>query len=719
MENLAEWSWADDVVFACGCGVYFAARRWRWLDAEANPELAEAVRGRGPVVGECPACGRSADAHVDWLELHPAVERARLWLGPQQRAEVIELLRGHLERVGARPNFARGWLLRPEIEFITPAEGEAQQQITRDTAVVPTPVPPEPSGPAWNPPPAADEILWAANGEVDMIDGEVVVRLQVDEATVRVWSEATIEARPINLRDLGYPLLGVRLVGVYLGEKAVIDGFIDVGDVEAHEIFGRLAEQFRLTLVIHGPRGTTALRREVASPGLERNAALCLESASSLLASGDFGPSAYLDALRTLQGLSASERLRPAGVEMHAGDHRTLATAAAAWAALDHLDQASGRDNLTHLLEIDGLPLNEYEAIRRTVLSAAVEFGLTPPSRFWRRILVPEVGPDAAAIVARLAKTRASGRGGELSPEATVENWFRMRDLADRKRVAHPPELRQALADDRGPKRPLGRRRSQQPPMVASGEIGDSSPASSSPVPPAPPRSPNRLAKATEILEGVPTMDQLASVIKSMEDFDADEILALLPALSELGPSVTPMMIERLRSPRREVRQSAVILLGLARDGRAIDPLCDALLAEETNVWRDIARALGNLGPRVIGPLCEVVRRVDPQRRDTMANRVARALAEVVLSDGDARGGPGRHAVEALVDVQDPAIASAATHALATLTDVSSAGEEIRGERPLAEDTAVRGFARRAYEAITTPELDILIEDDLEVEEVG
>jgi hypothetical protein len=31
----------------------------------------------------------------------------------------------------------------------------------------------------------------------------------------------------------------------------------------------------------------------------------------------------------------------------------------------------------------------------------------------------------------------------------------------------------------------------------------------------------------------------------------------------------------------------------------------------------------------------------------------------------------------------------------------------MRGEIPLHEDTAVRGFARRAYEAIMVPELEV------------
>lgn len=710
MKNLAEWSWAEDVVYACECGETFAVHRWRWVDAEAEPELAQLVRSNGTIVGECPKCKTVAVGQGSWLELRPSAEEATIILGPHQRGDVIEELREHLRRVASRPTLARSWILQPVVAF----DGGA---VTRDTAKELPPVGPAPVS-GWTPAPAASEIEWAANGELDFIEGVVMVRLNLGEATVRVWSEATIEAHPLVLRGFGYPLVGVRLVATYLGERAVIDGLIDVGDVEAHEIFARLSQNFHLTLAIHGQRGKEALTRDIDAPGLERNAALCLESASGLLAGGGFDDT-FLDACAVLAELGVRERLESAPVAMEVGSHRNLRTAEAAWAALEHLDRASSRENLTRLLEVDGLPLGEYEEIRRSVLAAAVEFGLTPASRFWRRILIREVGPSPEAIVARLARTRARERGGPLPEEAALENWYRMKELADRKRVPYPKELTEHLPKE-GAKssRPLGRRRSQQPPMVASGVIGETVVAATPAPPTPPPHRRSRLAKATDTLEGMPTSEEIKGVIRSMESFDADEILALLPALAELGSSITPAMVERLGSERREIRQSAAILLGLARDGRAIEQLCRGLLSEETNVWRDIARALGNFGPRAVGPLCDLIKRVGAGRRDYAANRVARALAEVVLSDGDTRAGPGRHAVEALVDIHDPAIASAATHALATLKDVNSAGEEIRGERPLVEDTAVRGFARRAYEAITTPELDILVEDDFEFEEV-
>jgi hypothetical protein len=85
-------------------------------------------------------------------------------------------------------------------------------------------------------------------------------------------------------------------------------------------------------------------------------------------------------------------------------------------------------------------------------------------------------------------------------------------------------------------------------------------------------------------------------------------------------------------------------------------------------------------------------------------------MAEVVIAEG----GPDsitRDSLETLAQSTETEVALAANHALATLHEVSLAGAQVRGERSLSDVTQIRGFARRAYEAITVPELDILDEE--------
>lgn len=206
------------------------------------------------------------------------------------------------------------------------------------------------------------------------------------------------------------------------------------------------------------------------------------------------------------------------------------------------------------------------------------------------------------------------------------------------------------------------------------------------------------------------TTGSAGEAIALMPDLGEEELLALMPGLAELGTLIVPDLLNLLSSSRREVRQTAVILLGLARDRRALDPLANLLGQETSAVWIDAARALGNSGPRVVGSLCGLLRGTTGERRDMLTTRVARALAELVLSDGDAPGGAGRVAVENLLEVADTAVSSAARRALGTLGDVRGDG---RGGT--AEERELREFSVRALEAINAPELDA----DGAIEEVG
>ncbi len=115
--SVDEWTWSAQVAYACACGAYGSVTRWRWVDAEANPELAKRLREAGPLEGNCRACQRPAEGGGAWLELSPGQEQATLVLGAQQRGELLEVLQGHLEQLRTRPGQVRHWLLQPRVTF--------------------------------------------------------------------------------------------------------------------------------------------------------------------------------------------------------------------------------------------------------------------------------------------------------------------------------------------------------------------------------------------------------------------------------------------------------------------------------------------------------------------------------------------------------------------------------------------------------------------------
>lgn len=847
MENSGDdWSWPAEVAFACGCGAYSPVTRWRWVDADRRPELARRLREAGPYDGVCAACARPVDGAGAWLEVSPSASQATLVLAGHQRGELLDVLKAHLGHLQERPARVRPWLISPRVVF----------GATRQAAAVPVEIQepgtgiPRPVGQRnWGSGPLLGaDVERAVVADLTLVDGVVTAVAVLDEATRKLWGSAALQARPVLLRGLGYPLLGVRLVASYLGEVAVIDALVDIGEAKASEVFVKLSQAFRLQLQIRGDAGQASTVREIDAEPLRRNAQMCLESAQGQLGTGEFPPDAYRTARDALGRMPAKQRLEPARASLAEGAYRHLVGPAETWQALERLDHASKKDNLARLLEVDGLPVPEYESIRKAVLAASLEFGLVAPARFWRRILGSDLVQDAPAWIHKLVGQRAAwiARGDDLTPEQAEQAWRGIFDLCTHHDLTPPPEVQKALGlgkrgdtnkvetrDTRSPSGPAPARApaSQRPapttvrpaataastgsypvvapvsrpptpaaparagtgsyPVVAAAEPQRRSPSDSYPavgkVAPEPPRSSasasgsypavnaSRTSVSTETQRTAPATGSFPTVggapptrprrsdqppistsgeirgesspeartgprpaatvrlggdlklrlnramaalqtgsageaITLLPECGEDELLALMPGLAELGTLIVPDLLNLLSSSRREVRQSAVILLGLARDRRALDPLATLLGQETSAVWVDAARALGNSGPRVVGPLCGLLRGATGERRDLLVPRVARALAELIHVDGDAPGGAGRVAVESLLEVADQAVSSAARRALGTLADVKGDG---RGGG--LEERELREFSARALEAINAPELDA----DGAIEEVG
>jgi hypothetical protein len=769
--KVAGVSWAVEVTYACRCGVHYRVTRWRWVDAEAMPEEAERTRHEGPLRGRCPSCGAPASAATDWLELEPSRQRCVLMLAGSQRHRLVELLQEHLANVSARVGpelpVAEPWLLRPLWRFedeggitavreVTPvaagAEAEADPDADEDTARRRAPVRAPvrasansgvPQVVGTNPWPAAPPVSAAAAdthvatltmdrtpAATDEGDDELVtISLELDAAGRALWGQAALQVRPIHLRGHGYPLIGVRLVASYLGRMSLIDGIIDVGSNDAGELFASLSRRFRVQLVLHGD-GTTVIRREVSARDLERNAALCLESARALLARSEYPREAYIQALEQLRSTPLEDRLRGAAQTLVGGSYRHLISPRETWVALEHLEAASDKRNLAHLLEVDGLSVDEYESIRRRVLVASVEHGLCAPRRFWRRVIASGLVDDFDDYAVKLSRARAEADqdGDDLDTEQRAAAWSRIAELCDLKQLEYPVELGRKLGIETADRpRRRGRAESSDRSARARGNDPNRSRSAAGEIQARPTRPSGgsmreqlrepelRLRVATAALARGGSPEAVDAVFDALEHFDEEELLAIMPSLAELGTQAVPGLHAKLESSRPQIRQAAAILLGIAHDASSIVPLLRLLTREESRVWFDVARAIGCLGTTALDRLCALARQSArgeqfPIEHRELLSRIGRAMAEVVTAEG----GPdsiARDAVEALSQSSESDIAYAAGRALATLHEVSVAGAQVRGERTLPDITQLRGFARRAYEAILVPELDILDEE--------
>jgi len=735
-------TWPDSAAYACHCGTMFAVMYWRWVDAAARPDLDARVQQDGPFEGTCPDCGAHARCAGTWLRVDARAREATLQVAEAQRGSLLRLLREHLDAVESRSHAVRPWMLQPTPVFydlseataggfrpasVVPARsGELVVEIA-EPAPEPTPRPtPQLVAEAEGVPPGVPQligsdtrtpgtfrppVLGAYVGGLSIEDEVVLATATVDASERDKWEHAHLQARPVLLREHGYPVLGVRTVASFLGQKAVIDAVVDPGEPSSADIFRLLSQRFVYTLRVTTSDGQV-VEREATAKALEPNAALCLESARTVLASEQLPPERYRQACSALALLEVGARLAPPPETIASGAYQHIIGAAEATAALDHLDRVSTKASLARLLEVEGLPMAEYDALRRRVLQGSLDHGLVAPRRFWRRVVASGLVPDFGAYAAKLCEARAAfeGEEGDLEPDAARAAWEAIGELCSRKDIPFPPQLRTAL----GVSEFVGEPEHAAAPVAGgAGDPGDS-------VPPPPPSGVEpaltvpgqRLKIAAEVLQGK-RAGELSDVFAALDQFDDDELLALLPDLNDMGPQVVPHLVEWLDSPRRELRQAAAILLGLAQDPTALEPLAERLIAEETSMWADVARALGSFGPTALRRLCQVLR-VDgagPGQQDPRAvERVARGLAEVALSDGDIGPGdpsPGHDAVAALADAGDPRVRAAARHALATLQAVSESSAAVRGEAPLPENTQVRGFSRRAYEAIMVPEVEV------------
>jgi hypothetical protein len=708
------------------CGTTYRVDRQRWVDRDAQPELHARILIDGPLSGSCPICEAPALGRLSWLEVAPSEERATLVLGAHQRAEVVDALQSHLRTVAAREATTPGWLLQPAWRFERSATHASVSE-------APPPSPPAgykakaspargPGGPPAKPlkarPSAArrpgvptavgqrgSDVRTAPSQdayvcELEAPGGEPTVEIVLDEAGRQMWGRAALSVRPIHLRDFNYPLVGVRLSASYLGQTAVIDAIVDVAEEAANEVFARLSASLSVRLNLRSEHGSTPVSRDVSADDLGRNAALCLESARGVLATEEFPAEAFERATTALSDLSAEQRQRAAVHPLARGDFLHLLTPRESWAALEALEAASDKPNLAHLLERDGLPVGEFEAIRKRVLAGALEHGLCVPRRFWRRIIASGLCEDAADYAHRLAARRAAWEESDddLDEQQQQRAWENIRELCKRRDLAFPEELMAALGIEEPPRRPA---RAGNASSSAAGEIQVSVERTPTPRP----KKRVSLDPMIELRGEVGGLGNkgdsvpLPEVISAIETANDAELLSLSLPLHEAGSQAIPALIGLLSAGRPEIRQMAAILLGLSPDGTAIRPLVARLYAEDTKAWRDVARALGRMGPRALGSISGHLR-VQPAPRpgDQNVLRASMAMAQICFSDGGSS--MAQDAVEALADASDTGVARAAKRAVATLHEVKVANDQVMGSRAMPDVTQVRAFSRRVYDAL-------------------
>ncbi len=491
-----------------------------------------------------------------------------------------------------------------------------------------------------------------------------------------------------------YPLLTLAMgtTQSFVGEAGSAEPYcfhIDAGSDVERRVVEALAREFAFALELYDAEYTLVRRRNVSGVFAE-NARVALAAALVHLAGippqdRSFSRAVLAHSAPTYDRFA---RNHPARREFRDDWLQQLESPSDVARALGIARRFSAPDSEDYLLFLRGYPLSLWHARRRAVLARAIAMGL------W-------VGPDLAniAVSENLALSRrdlalslqrsfahlvADSSAHDLPDALVHENWSALREALTGMGLDPGDALAprtEPIASDR-----VAEASGTIAPVVRSGGNGE-----------------RRQGQALiQLLEGKET--RLAAALELAERAEAWALGPLFEAIRRmtrgeagraLGASVkfgkpgVPFLLATLASRKGYLRQGAALALAVLKEEEGIEAICDLLVQEPTEIWREIARALGEAGPSAVMSLAS---RLADQPAD-VRERVAWALAHIA-----ARGTRGP--VETLARGRDAVAASVARRAMELVELAQSDDIAVRGPTSPRDQTVNRAFSRRFFEAL-------------------
>jgi hypothetical protein len=248
-----------------------------------------------------------------------------------------------------------------------------------------------------------------------------------------------------------------------------------------------------------------------------------------------------------------------------------------------------------YLVTVRGFPLARWTAMRRAVLARAIACGL------W-------MGPDLAqiAIAAGLARSPA--------------------DLGMRLDQGFTALLADAAANDLDPDAIEDNRAALAQEASALGLTGgggvvasDGDAFASGTIAPRPQKPTLERAAIAELIallddrarrldaaiELCARRDPAAirPVMAAVRRMSRAEAVRVLGSMVKFGPAAAPALTAGLASSKAFLRHGCALALALLRTDEGTEAVIDLLLSEPTEIWREIARAIGQVGPPALMPL--------------------------------------------------------------------------------------------------------------------
>jgi HEAT repeat protein len=567
-----------------------------------------------------------------------------------------------------------------------------------------------------------------------------------------VASDAGPRVRVGLYRLPSYPLI---VIGVGPGDPDDDGGeptplFFDVARADDQQALGLLAASFHVIIEAFDDAGEPLGRREVIAP-LAANVRAAVTLAEEHLAQIPSARRSFDVAMSAFRapGFDRWGRRDPRLDEDSFG---VLPTPAAAQKALGVVAGWSEPSNEDYLLLVRSFPVEWWRRLRSRVIHRGVELGLVLPGLLMENAVAEGEYRSRKEIVGRTLAGFAdlvAGRSApnDLEPEQIAANWRALFILCEEEGVivdARVAEMaRQSAA---GPVRPplvvvQPRKEEASPVVQAQGGAAAVSartvvrPAARSardetgrivmPLHDAAQTLPNpstgdeeapaaaaerdlrgesvkelfellddkdlRLAAALELARRTDPLS-VGPIFAALRRMTRGEAVRVIPAVVKFGERAVPHLCDLLRSRKAYLRQGSALALGILKSGDGIDPLCELLVNEPTEIWKEVARALGEIGGGAVMSLAARLNDPDLAEGDAQ-ERITWALAHVVAKGARAQ-------VETLAGGRDLAAAGAARRALELAGAARDNDAEVRGPLPPHDQTVNRAFSRRFFETL-------------------
>jgi hypothetical protein len=470
---------------------------------------------------------------------------------------------------------------------------------------------------------------------------------------------------------------------------------LDIAGERDRQVLAALAKKFEIIVELIS-RGRRIRRFRIAAP-LQENVGYIMRAAEDHLrgvqAEGD--PSiARARELVQGAGYDLLGTDQPDAAEFRDDKLAQLQTAQQLRRAISMARRFARPSREDYLVCSRGFPLPRWRELRRHVLESAVAWGL------W-------MGPELAqvAVSEGLARSRRDlvqklDRGFEQLKRDPVA--FDIDEEAANDNAKALADEAKALGVELGARAPAGGaiKTSEEGPQV-SGSIGQT-PAKGTPrLKPSEDLlalledKQHRMAAAMELCERAEAR-AAAPVIDAVQKMSRAEAVRVLGMSVKFGDAAKAPLMQGLASSKAFLRHGCALALALLRTEDGTQAVIDLLLTEPTEIWREVARAIGQVGPTALLPLASTYGRLGDKATPAVEERVAWAMAHVAV-----RGGKG--AVETMAGGQS-VVAPVAKHALELHASAAKDQTRVRpgaeGSQAGRDVTVNRAFSRKFFESL-------------------